>query len=164
MREMEHLSTLIGDIYDAALDPSLWSGGLEGAAKFVGGAAASLYSRDLAGTTANITYQHGLDPGYVQLYTQTYVKRVPALGYFVADVEEPLSTADIIPYEAFVETRFYKEWAKPQGLVDSLHALLDKSGTSARRSWSFSTFATASSTMKQDGACGSSCPTFAAPR
>jgi DNA-binding CsgD family transcriptional regulator len=125
----EHLSTLIGSIYDAALDPALWTSVLEQAAKFVNSSAASLYSRDIAAKTANIAYQYGLDPQYVALYKQMYVERVPALDYFIASIEEPLSTADILPYADFVQTRFYKEWAMPQGLVDALHTMLDKTST-----------------------------------
>jgi PAS domain-containing protein len=36
-----------------------------------------------------------------------------------------------MPYQEFLETRFYTEWAQPQGLVDGLNAVLDKSVTSA---------------------------------
>src|SRR5262245_41609497 len=118
MRGAERLSAIIGDIYDAALDPARWLGALEQAAKFANASAASLYTRDIAGKTANVAYQYGLDPDYVELYMQTYVGRVPALDYFTARVEEPLSTADVLPYCKFVATRFYKEWATPQGLVD----------------------------------------------
>src|SRR5688500_18009871 len=35
-----------------------------------------------------------------------------------------------MPYEEFVATRFYKEWVEPQGLVDCINAVLDKSVTS----------------------------------
>jgi hypothetical protein len=42
MREAERFSALIGDIYDAALDPSRWVGALAQTARFVGGPAASL--------------------------------------------------------------------------------------------------------------------------
>src|SRR6516225_6075290 len=99
MREDERLSGLIGHIYDAALDPALWVGALEKGAEFVGGPAATLYSRDLASKTANVAYQFGFDPRYVQLYEHTYVKLDPTnLGYFIADVEEPVSTTDVIPY------------------------------------------------------------------
>jgi DNA-binding CsgD family transcriptional regulator len=130
VRGTEHLSTLIGSIYDAALDPARWVGVLEQAAKFANAPAASLYTRDICGKTAKIAHQYGLDPQYVQLYMQTYVGRVPALDYFIASIEEPLSTADVLPYAEFVQTRFYKEWAIPQGLVDALHTMLDKSATS----------------------------------
>jgi DNA-binding CsgD family transcriptional regulator/PAS domain-containing protein len=130
VRDTEHLSTLIGSIYDVALDPALWVGVLEQTAKFTNASAASLYTRDISAKSANIAYQYGLDPQYVQLYMQTYVARVPALDYFIASIEEPLSTADVLPYGEFVQTRFYKEWAMPQGLVDALHTMLDKSATS----------------------------------
>jgi DNA-binding CsgD family transcriptional regulator len=68
----------------------------------------------------------------VQLYRQKYIKFDPTtLGYFIADIERPVSTVDVMPYDEFLGSRFYKEWAKPQGLVDSVHAMLDKSLTSA---------------------------------
>src|SRR5262245_3419016 len=70
-------SDLIGDIYDSAPDPSLWIRVLAKCAEFVGGSAASLYSKDVACKTANPAYQYGLDPGYLQLYLQTYVKLDP---------------------------------------------------------------------------------------
>jgi DNA-binding CsgD family transcriptional regulator len=36
-----------------------------------------------------------------------------------------------MPYQEFMETRFYKEWVHPQGMVDSVSVVLDKSVTSA---------------------------------
>jgi hypothetical protein len=57
------------------------------------------------------------------------IDEVRNFSCFTARVEEPLSTADVLPYRKFVSTSFYKEWATPQGLVDSLHTMLDKSAT-----------------------------------
>ena len=77
-------------------------------------------------------YQYGLDPRYVQLAEQKYIKLdATALGYFIADIEQPVSTADVMPYDEFLASRFYQEWAKPQDLVNSVHATLDKSVTSS---------------------------------
>jgi DNA-binding CsgD family transcriptional regulator len=42
-----------------------------------------------------------------------------------------MAVADIMPYQEFLETRFYKEWVHPQGMVDNASAVLDKSVTSA---------------------------------
>jgi PAS domain-containing protein len=132
MHETERLSALIGDIYDAALDPTLWVGVLAKSAAFVGGPAASLYSRDVAKRTMAAAYQYGLDPRYVQLAEQKYIKLDPtALGYFIADIEQPVCTADVMPYDEFLASRFYQKWGKPQGLVDTVHAMLDKSVTSS---------------------------------
>jgi hypothetical protein len=50
-------------------------------------------------------------------------------GQFFAEIDVPVATADIIPYEQFLETRFYKEWARPQGLVDAVLCLIDKAVT-----------------------------------
>jgi hypothetical protein len=42
-----------------------------------------------------------------------------------------LATADLLPYDEFLQSRFYLEWARPQGLVDFISAALEKSTTSA---------------------------------
>ena len=128
----ETLLRLVGDIYDAALNAQLWPGVLEHAAQFVRGSAASLYAKDIANKTGNVAFQFGLDPHYEQLYMEKYIRLDPtALGYFIAEIEEPVSTADVMPYDEFLDTRFYKEWGKPQCLVDTVHAMLEKSVTSA---------------------------------
>jgi DNA-binding CsgD family transcriptional regulator len=132
MGESERLSTLIGRIYDATLDPRLWVDVLDNAAQFVGGSASSLYYRDAAARRPDVAYQSGLDPRYVQLYVDTYAKLDPTVtGYFFAKLEEPTATADVMPYDEFVQTRFYKEWALPQRLVDTANAMLDRSAKTA---------------------------------
>jgi DNA-binding CsgD family transcriptional regulator len=131
MDEIEQLSTLIGHIYDAALEPSLWTDVLGKAARFVGGPAAGLYSKDATSKTGSVAYGYGIEPSYTQLYFDKYVKLDPTTtGHFFAEIEEPVATADLVPYNEFLETRFYKEWAQPQNLVDLLSAVLDKSATS----------------------------------
>src|SRR5580704_11900649 len=127
----EHLSQLIGEIYDAALDASKWSVVLGKAAHFVGGSSAALFSKDAASGAGNIYHEFGTDPHYRQLYFEKYVKLDPATtGHFFAEVEQPISVTDLMPYNEFLETRFYREWVQPQGVVDFLAAVLDKSVTS----------------------------------
>jgi DNA-binding CsgD family transcriptional regulator len=131
MHETEQLSALIGEVYDAALDPSLWTDVLGKAARFVGGPAAGLYSKDATSKTGSVAYGYGIEPPYTQLYFDKYVKLDPTTtGHFFAEIEEPVATGDLIPYDDFLETRFYKEWARPQSLVDTLTVVLDKSATS----------------------------------
>jgi hypothetical protein len=74
MREGEKLSGLIGNVYDAALDPALWTDALHQTARFVGGRAASLYSKDVASKTGQVAYDCGIDPRYKQLYFDKYIK------------------------------------------------------------------------------------------
>ncbi len=131
MGELEILSNLTGGIYDAALDPTLWQVVLQKAAAFVGGVSAALYSKDAANKSGNMFYQDGvIGPDYIRLYFEKYVKLDPSTtGHFFAEIDKPMATEDLIPYADFIESRFYKEWAKPQGLVDHMTVALDKSTT-----------------------------------
>jgi DNA-binding CsgD family transcriptional regulator len=132
MHDQELLSALIADIYDAALDPSLWVDVLGNAARFVGGPAAALFAKSAASKTGSLACDFGIDAHYRQLYFDRYIKIDPTTtGHFFADIEEPIATADVIPYDEFLTTRFYREWASPQGLVDFVAVVLEKSVTSA---------------------------------
>lgn len=128
----EQLSELIGDVYDAALDPTLWPAALAGASRFVGGPAASLYSKDATSKSGSVYHDDGgIDPYFVALYFDEYVKLDPTtIRHFFTEIGHSVSTTDIMPYEEFLKTRFYKEWGRPQRLVDHLSAVLDKSLTS----------------------------------
>jgi DNA-binding CsgD family transcriptional regulator len=130
MIEQEELSPFIGEIYDAALDASRWRSVLAKAAKFIGGSSAALFSKDAANGAGNIYHEFGTDPYYRKIYFEKYVKLDPATtGHFFAGIEQPISVTDLMPYSEFIETRFYREWVQPQGVVDFLAAVLDKSVT-----------------------------------
>ena len=132
MPDEKVLSHLVGDIYDAALDPALWVGVLEKSAQFVGGPAAGLFSKDAASKSGEVAYGFGIDPYYEQLYFEKIIKLDPlTIGHYFAEVGEPVAVADIIPYDEFLETRAYREWGRPQGIVDVLNVALDKTATSA---------------------------------
>jgi hypothetical protein len=131
MQEIERFSNLIGNIYDASLDPALWPGVFKAACGFIGGSAASLVSQDTIRRTAHIYYSWGTDPHYDQLYCEKYCKLDPIFpSIFFFDVEETHSVSDCLPREEFCRTRFSREWLNPQGLVDGLFSNLEKSPTS----------------------------------
>jgi DNA-binding CsgD family transcriptional regulator len=131
MTEAQQISCLIGDIYDAALDPELWPRVLQKGCAFVGGVASNLYSEDSATKTGNIHYTWGVDRHYGRLYYDRYIKLNPfTTAQLFFDVEQVISLGDIVPHEEFRETLFYKEWAKPQGWIDAASAMLEKSATS----------------------------------
>ena len=133
MDQAEQLSELIGEIYDAALDPSLWSDVLGKCGRFVGGPVAAIFAKSPTALSGTVYYHSaGRDPSYRQLYFDKYIKFDPTTtAQYFSDVEQPMAVADIMPYQEFLETRFYKEWCRPQGMVDAVTAVLDKSVTSA---------------------------------
>jgi DNA-binding CsgD family transcriptional regulator/PAS domain-containing protein len=132
MESTEELSRLIGDIYDTTLDPSAWPSVLKDTALFVRGSGAALFSKDAGSKSGNIHYDDGvMDSVYKQLYFEKYVKFDPATnGHYFAGICEPVATGDLMPYGEFLQSRFYREWVQPQGLVDFVSAVLEKSATS----------------------------------
>jgi hypothetical protein len=132
MREGEQLSSLIGDISDAALDPALWSAVLGKTRGFVGGSASALYSKDAIRKSGKLHYEESdIDRHYRKLYIEKYAKLDPfTTGHFFAEIEQPIGVADLMPYDEFLETRFYKEWFRPQSIVDGVTGALEKSATS----------------------------------
>ena len=132
MPEAEIVSALIGDIYDAALDPALWADVLKKTKTFIGGFAASLSWKDAVAKRGGSYFDDGgQDPSWRQLYFEKYIKLDPfTMTQFVVELEEPKSFLDVMPYADYIETRIYKEWAQPQGLIDGLMCLLDRSVTS----------------------------------
>ena len=127
------LSGLIGTIYDTALDRALWSDVLRRSAEFVGGSASSLYSKNTARKTGNkfLCWSPRFDAAALPSYFEEYVRIDPSTTcQFLFDVGQIYSIGDCIPYAEFMETRVYKEWARPLGLADQLAATLDKSAMS----------------------------------
>jgi len=133
MSDTEQVASLIGDIYDAALDPSRWTAVLRRTRDVVGGSAAVVFSKD-ARTKRLQIYHHcgGMDPHYRQLYFDHYEKLDPTTGVQVmSGIGEPIGTVDIMAIADFQKTRFYQEWRRPQGVVDFVAAALDRTATCA---------------------------------
>ncbi len=123
----QKLSDLIGDVYDAALDQSLWKAVIERATHFVRGTGAALFSKNVANQGGRVQCVIGIDPHYIKLY---FERCTATGGQFFAEIEQPVAVTDLMSHPEFLETPFYREWARPQGLVDFVSAVLDKSATS----------------------------------
>lgn len=131
--EQAELSRLAGGLYDAALDPALWSVVLKGVRDFIGGASAGIVAKDASANRGFVCFDDGsIAPDYTASYFNGYVALDPCtVGHFFSTPEAPVSTGDLIPYDEFRETRFFREWAGPQGFIDYMGAAIDKSATTA---------------------------------
>lgn len=129
--DTEQLSALIGTIYDAVVDQRLWPEALVKVSAYVGGVSGALYAKDVARKTIEI-YHHdnGIGPTYMRSYFDLYARFDPTTtAHFFAEAGQVISMADIMPWQEFLDTRFYREWVRPQGLGDAVNAVLDKSST-----------------------------------
>jgi DNA-binding CsgD family transcriptional regulator len=132
MSEAEQVLSLVGDIYDAALEPGRWRDVLERTASFVGGAGAALVSLDVVSLTGHFVYTWGFDPHYVKLYLNEYIKLNPArCPILFIKVGEVRSISNLVPFDEFQQTRLHQEWVKPQGWGDATIGMLDKSPSTA---------------------------------
>jgi DNA-binding CsgD family transcriptional regulator/PAS domain-containing protein len=126
----EQLSVLIGDIYDAVLDPTQRVDVLDKIATFTGGHSGGLLSKHSMSKSENLYCYIGADPGSLRVYSESYPKLDPTADLPGFGVEQVVSTTDLVPYEEFRRGRFYREWAQPQGWVDVASAVIEKSATS----------------------------------
>src|SRR6202049_3447200 len=114
MREAGELSRVIGDIYDASLDPALWPNAIESICDYVGAASASLHSQDSISRATDALFWWGREssaPHFFKSYQEKYCKINPIFpGVIFFDVELPVAVPDVISCEEFVRTRFFREW------------------------------------------------------
>jgi len=131
MSELEEFSNLVGDIYDASLDPALWPPVFKQVCQFLHCSSAHLFAQDSVRKTANRYFTWGDDPSFTQLYIDKYAKINPMFpGAIFFNVEEVHQLIEIIPREEVRCTRFCIEWMAPQQIIDDMFAILEKSATS----------------------------------
>jgi hypothetical protein len=130
MFDSEHVSSLIGDIYDAVLDQASWIGALDKAAQFVGAQAGLLLWQNPIDISVELIHAFGVEPPYVDLYVERYAQLDPTTApIFLLETDDVADPTDLLPLGEFANSCFYKEWLEPQGFVDLLQASLDKSPT-----------------------------------
>lgn len=129
-READTLSALVAAVYDAAVDPAIWGTVLRAATVYVGGYSSSIYAKSLSGMAAGIYHDDGVLPEeHKRTYFEKYARLDPATAsHIYAEIEQPISMADILDPAEFRESRFYREWAGPLLLVDFLSAPIEKQG------------------------------------
>lgn len=96
--EAAGLSAVIGDIYDASVDPSLWNQALGSICAFVGGSSAALYWHDAATERSEALHLFNEDPVYTRLYFEKYLPMNPMFpaATFI-DVGVVTTSEDVMP-------------------------------------------------------------------
>ena len=101
MNETQLVSELIANIYDAALDKSLWPGILEKSCRFLNAATGTILSQDTVSGSAEFYYQWGNDEVFLKSYQETYVTLNPVLvaALVQGKIGDVLSTVDLLPLD-----------------------------------------------------------------
>lgn len=129
--DAQSLSSLVAAIYDAALAPQTWPEVLNTCRRFVGGLSANIFAKDSAGISGGVYHTDGhIGDHWTRAYFERYARIDPATGmHLVTPLEKPVATADLIDLDEFRESRFYREWSVPQGIVDFICAPIEKRGS-----------------------------------
>jgi DNA-binding CsgD family transcriptional regulator len=128
MSEAEELSLVIGDIYDASLDQALWPEAYSRIRGFLGGGTASLVSQDAVTKAVDVHFMLGHEQGALDQYNKKYFKINPIFPTVMfLDIEQNNVLSDVLPLADMLQTRFSREWIKPQDFSDCALSTVDKS-------------------------------------
>lgn len=127
----EQLSGVIGKIYDSALDPALWPEALEGACALIGGALGYIALFDQRNRHMRLLCQWGGDAHMMR----SYAALIPHMPFWEIMTEYQIgqitNTVDMLKRSGLTEdemldTKFFREWAQPNGLRDVLAGIVVK--------------------------------------
>jgi DNA-binding CsgD family transcriptional regulator len=127
---IEVFSSVIEAIYDCALDPEKWRSVLPQIANLLDSQGSTFAIHDLARREGQRYYDYGIPEAAVKSYFETYAPLNPIMPATpLMKIGEPWTRQRIIPDQEFLETRFYKEWAKPNHQGDLMGILALRAGT-----------------------------------
>lgn len=128
---MDEVLALVGDIYDASLDPPLWTGVLEKVTNFIPGCSAMLFSQDFVNRRGQFYFNWNDNPEYTRAFFEHYMKISPLTPHLMmTNVGDVFTASELMPYEELTASRFFQEWCVPQGYTDLVAVTLEKSATS----------------------------------
>jgi DNA-binding CsgD family transcriptional regulator/PAS domain-containing protein len=127
--ETKLLSAVIGDVYDAALDPDAWPRALASISACTHSAACTINYHDISKGTALLAHEHGTDPHFSRLYVERYADKNPLVAAIMTEaVGDPKRVRDLVPSQAFEASQLYLEWCAPQRYDDLLGACIYREG------------------------------------
>jgi DNA-binding CsgD family transcriptional regulator len=128
--ETRLLSAVIGDVYDAALDPDAWPRALASICECTHSAACTINYHDFSKGSALLAHEHGTDPHFSRLYVERYADKNPLVAAIMSEaVGDPKRMRDMVPSEVFEASQLYLEWCAPQRYDDLLGACVYRDAT-----------------------------------
>ncbi len=116
---LEAFSRVVETVYDCALDPNRWRDAIRLIADLCESQRCTLGVHDYANQCNDFMFQVGWeDEHYWRLHEEKYSRMNP---FFVPLQMVPMGTVVtsgmLVNEDEFLETRYYQEWVKPQGLT-----------------------------------------------
>lgn len=122
MPELQHdaLYQLISDIYDCALEPANWPNALAQITRVMGGAYCSISLMAVPLENPTLSAHSPFNEEALRDFYANHVADLPGLHDLAQGaLDVPSASYEPGGFEAFSQTRFYREWVKPNGLSDA---------------------------------------------
>lgn len=120
MTTLEQFSALVADIYDAALDPSLWEQTLQRVFSAAGGNAGTLFVFDRRRGRWQHFTNGNLDPEEGRKYDEYYGRIDPLPSFMERTRAGAIVTARAVMTERQRRGEFFSDWAKPNEVGDAI--------------------------------------------
>lgn len=118
MQEIERFSSLVGRIYDAAVDPALWPQVLPAIADWVDGCSVRVGSMNSANNGFSDRYHtHGCDELDLQIQIDRDAQYDPIGMLRAFAAAQVVRTTDLMPCDEYLKSRTFQDWARPQRLI-----------------------------------------------
>ena len=117
MSEDDELSCVVARIYDAPLNPALWTDALAKIAAFVGGEADALGATDLVSKFVNAGHHVSPDLQYMQMHSEASGEFDPLAAVPLVDLGQLVGLPAFRPHDEGRRERFRPAWARPGGDV-----------------------------------------------
>jgi DNA-binding NarL/FixJ family response regulator len=118
---LDAFSKVVEDIYDCALDPSRWEGTIGAIGELCRSHYGFLGVVDSETGRNELTFHIGHNEYYQRLYEDKYGAINPFVGRLqMLPLGIVATRAMLIDDNEFLESSFYREWGKPQGICDAI--------------------------------------------
>jgi DNA-binding CsgD family transcriptional regulator len=115
----EVLSSLIGEIYDCALNPTHWNGVLTRIADYANAEYATIILAETGAPMPVMAAHSERDQKKLKALTDKFGFDMPGINELSSGkLDVPVSALNLMNEEEFQKGRFYREWLAPQGLRD----------------------------------------------
>ena len=119
---LETFSKVVEAVYDCALDPNRWHDTVRLMGDLCRSPVCMLGVHDYANGRSEMAYQVGYDERFIRLHEEKYAAMNP---FWSAIRMNPVGTvttqAMLVDDREFYESRFYREWIKPQRFYDMIN-------------------------------------------
>ena len=115
---LETFSKVVESIYDCALDPTRWQETLALIVELCRGMSGVLGIHDLENARSELTYHVGIEAHFQKLHEKYAPMNPYPAPLRLVPVGKVVTSAMLVDEHEFLESRFYQEFLRPQGIRD----------------------------------------------